>query len=102
MFTKDDLTRCISVVADINHDMTPRQAFMDYMGHTECVAISIYPDGWKPHGEGSQSTFHARKDASGDYFVKDIEDGTIMMPMKEYKSLTDMLVAVMITGKEKL
>ena len=102
MFTKDELFRCIDVVADINHDMTPRQAFCDYMGHTEVVCISVYPDGWKPHGEGGQSTFHARRDVSGDYFVKDVEDGSVLFPTKEYKSLDDMLVAVKVCGKERL
>lgn len=104
MFTKDELMHCIGVVADINHDMTPRQAFMTYSGHVEMISISVYPDGWKPNGDGGVTCFHGWKDASGDYFVKDTEDGIVLDKDHEvkYKTLTDLLVAVRIAGKEQL
>lgn len=104
MFTKDALMHCIGVVADINHDMTPRQAFMTYSGHVEMISISVYPDGWKPNGEGGESTFMGWKDASGDVFYKDVENG-VLLPIEErpkYKNLTDFLVAVRLAGKERL
>lgn len=104
MFTKDELLRCMDIVADINHDMTPRQAFLTYSGHVEMVSINIYPDGWKPNGEGGETSFHGWKSASGDYFVKDVADGIVLNDKEKtvYNSLTDMLVAVKVCGKERL
>ena len=104
MFTKDELMHCIGVVADINHDMTPRQAFLTYSGHVEMISISVYPDGWKPGEDGGESTFMGWKDAHGDTFFQDVKDG-VFLPKDEqpkYKNLTDFLVAVRLAGKERL
>lgn len=93
MITKTDLQKMIRVVADINHDMTPRTAFFMFSGHIEGASIQIYPNGWK-NNHGLYTSFEIVNSTDLQYLRKTVENGKILKHPVEYKTLADVLEAV--------
>lgn len=93
MITKTDLQKMIRVVADINHDMTPRTAFFMFSGHIEGASIQVYPAGWKT-SHSVYTSFDIVNNADLQYMHKTVENGEILKEPVEYMTLDDVLKAV--------